>query len=278
MSISGLAFTTNLYNVIFSNTLNFWYRCTEPFKIRFARAIYANRDYEDLVTIIIATYNRSNILINRTLPAVFAQSHKNIEILVIGDCCVDDTVERIKEVQDKRLIFYDLKKRGKYPKLIEDRWFVQGTTPRNFGMKIAKGKWFVFISDDDVLYPNHIEILLRNAIEKKLEFISAAYKTVKDGKTIEVQPSAWNYNSELKCGGMQTWLYRSYLRSFKWNRHSWRKKYDKPVDYDLQQRFYQAGVRMGYIHDVVYYNPPVEGTNTTGYKAAIMIEKNLKAL
>jgi glycosyltransferase involved in cell wall biosynthesis len=195
--------------------------------------------------------------------------------VVIGDCCVDDTAKRIKEVQDKRLIFFDLKKRGKYPKPIEDRWFVQGTTPRNYGMKIAKGNWFVFISDDDILYPNHIEVLLRSAIEKNLEFISAAYTTVKDGKTIEVQPSTSNNHSELICGGMQTWLYRSYLRTFKWNRHSWRKKYDKPIDYDLKQRFYQCGVRMGFIHDVVSYNPPVEGTNTTGYKAAIMIENEI---
>ena len=271
----GVNFMTEIYNALFSNTLNLWYQWIEPLKLWLARTLNAKSVCEDKVSIIIATYNRSNILINRTLPSVFAQSHQNIEVVVIGDCCVDDTVKKIQEVKDKRLRFHDLKKRGKYPKPIEDRWFVQGTTPRNYGMKIAKGKWFVFISDDDVLYPNHIEVLLKNATEKNLEFISAAYETVKDGKAIEVQPNTWNKHSELICGGMQTWLYRSYLRTFKWNRHSWRKKYDRPVDYDLQQRFYQSGVRMGHIHDVVYYNPPVEGTNTTGYKAAIMAENQI---
>ena len=275
MVILGATFQTKLYNVMFSSTLNFWYKCTEPLKLWLARILHAKSNRNGMVSIIIATYNRSNILINRTLPSVFAQSHKNIEVVVIGDCCIDDTAKRIQKVKDKRLIFHDLKKRGKYPKKIEDRWFVQGSTPRNYGMKIAKGNWFVFISDDDVLYPNHIEVLLRNAKEKNLEFISAAYKTVKDGKTIEVQPNTWNKDSALICGGMQTWLYRSYLRTFKWNRHSWRKKYDRPVDFDLQQRFFQSGLRMGYIHDVVYYNPPVEGTNSTGYKAAIIAENKI---
>jgi len=275
MVISGVTFKIKFYNFIISNMLNIWHKCIEPLKLRLARFIYAKSMNDDMVSIIIATYNRSNILINRTLPSVFAQSYKNIEVIVIGDCCVDDTVKKIHKVKDKRLIFRDLKKRGKYPKKIEDRWFVQGATPRNYGMKIAKGNWFVFISDDDILYPNHVEVLLRSAKEKNLEFISAAYKTVKDGKTIEVQPHTWNKNSTLICGGMQTWLYRSYLRTFKWNRHSWRKKYDRPVDYDLQQRFYQSGVKMGHIHDVVYYNPPVEGTNTTGYKAAIIAENKI---
>ena len=136
-------------------------------------------------------------------------------------------------------------------------------------MKLAKGHWFVFISDDDFLYENHIETLLKAARENNLEFVSASYRTVKDGKDLIVHPDKWNIGSDLICGGMQTWLYKSYLRSFKWNRHSWRKTFDRPVDYDLQQRFYRAGVKMGHIREIVFYNPPVEGTNTTGYQAAL---------
>ncbi len=139
-------------------------------------------------------------------------------------------------------------------------------------MEIAKGKWFVFISDDDVLYENHIEVLLRAAKKDNLEFVSASYKTVRDGNELIVHPGKSNIGSNLICGGMQTWIYRSYLKCFKWNRHSWRKKFDRPVDYDIQQRFYRSGVKMGHINDVVFYNPPVEGTNTTGYQAATIAE------
>jgi glycosyltransferase involved in cell wall biosynthesis len=252
------------------------YLLLEPLLLMFSRIKY-NSNYKNfnnpLVTIIIATYNRSNILINRTIPSLLDQSYTNIEILIIGDHCIDKTAEKIKSILDPRVRFYDLKKRGKYPKHIRDRWFVQGTKPRNVGMKIAAGKWFVFISDDEIIYPHHIETLLKNAYDKNLEFVSASYEEERDGKINIVPPLAFDANrSELISGGMQTWIYRSYLKCFKWNIDSWRKKYNRPVDYDLVIRFHECGVRMGTINDVVGLNPVVEGTNTVGYVAALQVE------
>ena len=271
--MSGEFKRVTLLNSIISAFLGAWFRISEPFMLFRARQQSKGRPENDLVSIIIATYNRSNILIDRTLPSVLAQTHQNIEVVIIGDKCIDDTAERLNTLDDPRIIFYDLPERGVYPQDIKDKWFVQGSVPRNEGMKIAKGRWFVFISDDDLLYKNHIETLLKAAGENDLEFVSASYKTVKDGKELIVHPDKWNIGSDLICGGMQTWLYKSYLRSFKWNRHSWRKTFDRPVDYDLQQRFYRAGVKMGHITEIVFYNPPVEGTNTTGYQAALEADK-----
>jgi len=248
-----------IYNKLFNKIYTFckaiYYSIYEFTFLRFIRLINnynVNTDLDDLplVSIIIATYNRSNILLYRTLPSILAQSYKNIEIIIVGDKCIDNTPFLLKNYPDKRVKFYDLYKRGIYPSNIKDRWFVQGTTPRNKGMKLAKGKWFVFISDDDILFPNHIEILLKNAIKFGTE------------------------DNPCLIGGMQTWIYKSYLKFFKWNIDSWRKEWNRPVDYDLQIRFINAGVKFGHIFDVVYYNPPVEGTNTTGYEAAIIAEEN----
>lgn len=270
--MSGNSWVNIIVNRVVSTFWSSWYRLTEPGKLWLARANNRGIVDNDLVSVIIATYNRADILIERTLPSILNQTHKNLEIIIVGDKCIDNTAERLSELNDERIIFYDLKRRGIYPQEIEKRWFVQGSVPRNKGMDLAKGGWFVFISDDDVLYENHIETLLQAAIEKNVEFISASYKTVKDGRDLIVHPAKCNVGSDLVCGGMQTWLYKSYLKPFKWNRHAWRKKFDRPVDYDLQQRFYKAGVRMGHIMNVVFYNPPVEGTNTTGYAAAIEVE------
>lgn len=246
----------------------------EPIVLRFMRRMAPPPN--DKVSIIIATYNRSKILIERTIPSCLSQTHKNIEIIVIGDSCIDDTAKKMFEIygNNKSVRFYDLEKRGKYPQHISQRWFVQGTKPRNFGMKVATGSWFVFISDDDILYPHHIETLMNESLKQSVEFISASYHTIKNGVKITVHPAKNNFKSDLICGGMQTWLYRSYLRCFKWNIHSWRKSVDRPVDYDLQQRMYASGVKMGYCEEVVYFNPPVEGTNTTGYEAALLADNN----
>jgi len=274
VGVSGEPWLDRFVNKLISTFWAVWFRLTESGKLWLARTSSGGVTDSDLVSVIIATYNRAEILIERTLPSILSQTHENLEIIIVGDKCIDNTAQRLSDLDDERIIFYDLKRRGVYPQEIEKRWFVQGSVPRNKGMDLAKGDWFVFISDDDVLYENHIKTLLHAAIEKNVEFISASYKTVKDGEDLIVHPSNWNIGSNLICGGMQTWLYKSYLRSFRWNRHSWRKKFDRPVDYDLQQRFYKAGVKMDYITDVVFYNPPVEGTNTTGYAAAIEAENN----
>lgn len=225
-----------------------------------------------LVSIIIATYNRSKILINRTLPSVLSQTYSNIEVVIVGDKCIDNTAELLENYPDLRVRFIDLPKRCHYPKDIKDRWFVQGSGPRNKGMKIAKGDWFVFISDDDIMYPHHVEVLLKEVYKRNLEFISASYETIKDGRKLIVNPKPFEGCENLIIGGMQTWLYRSYLKKFKWNIDSWRKTWNRPVDYDLQLRFYKSGVRMGYIDTIVYFNPEVEGTNTSGYKAALIAD------
>ena len=224
-----------------------------------------------LVSIIIATYNRCDILVNRTLPSVLNQSYANIEVVIIGDKCIDNTPIILSKHPDPRVRFYDLPIRGKYPKDIKDRWFVQGSVPRNVGMKLAKGEWFVFISDDDIMLPHHVNTLLEAAIERQVEFISSSYETIKGGERIVVHPQPFGRNNVL-VGGMQTWLYRSYLSFFKWNVDSWRKVWNKPVDYDLQLRFINANVKMAAINEIVYFNPAVEGTNTTGYEAALIAD------
>jgi glycosyltransferase involved in cell wall biosynthesis len=268
------------YNYLSSFQKKYYYFFYEKIMlhiIRFSNNLFFKEKYNEknpLVSIIIATYNRSDILLNRTLPSILSQTYKNIEIIIVGDKCIDNTPALLTNYHDKRVKFYDLKKRGKYPQNIKDRWFVQGSVPRNKGMKLANGDWFIFISDDDVMFPNHVEVLLRNAIDLKVEFLSASYETVKNGKIHIVNPVFFTSNGRsVKIGGMQTWIFKSYLKFFKWNIDSWRKKWNRPVDYDLQLRFIDAGVKFGHINEIVYFNPPVEGTNTTGYEAALIADK-----
>ena len=230
------------------------------------------KEDKPLVSIIIATYNRSRILVERTIPLLINQTYSNIEVIIIGDNCIDDTPEYIKKIKDSRVYFKNLKRRGKYPKDPYKRWFVQGAKPRNEGQRIAKGKWLAFISDDDMPYPNYIETLVGEVEGTSYEFISASYEAIKDGRKIVVDPGINNYGSELVCGGMQTWLMRNYLKCFKWNIRSWKKKHDKPIDYDLQERLYRSGVRMKNINKIVCFVPEVEGTNTSGQAAALISE------
>ncbi len=243
------------------------YRLTEPVLLRLMRSryehLYSEPAAEPLVTIVIATYNRGKLLVERTLPSIFAQTYRNFEVVVVGDHCADDTPELIARLDDPRVRFHDLPKRGMYPDDVTSRWFVQGTVPRNKALELAEGKWLAWLSDDDIMLPDQLESLLRFAQRGQYEFVSAAYIAERYGKKAVVDVK----DKRPRIGGMQTWLYRSYLRFFKWNRHSWRKSWNRPCDYDLEQRMARAGVRMGFLDKVVAYVPPVEGTNTVGLEA-----------
>lgn len=260
-------------NKIYCLFKSIFYFLYEVPMLRFKR--FTNKiNYENnnpLISIIIATYNRSDILLNRTLPSILKQSYTNFEVIIVGDKCIDETPQLLNNYSDKRVYFLDLKKRGKYPKNVEQRWFVQGAKPRNIGLSLAKGDWLMFISDDDILYPKCLDILLKHAIASKTEFVSGGYDTIIDGKEQYFSPEPWGPNC-IMIGGMPSWLYRSYLSFFKWNIDSWRKKWNRPIDYDLQLRFIRSGVTFSHINKPVFFYPPVKGTNTSGYKGAILSE------
>lgn len=259
---------------LISSGIGMKYRFTERRMLDCARLEhqheYAPTDDDPLVSIIIATYNRGQLLVERTLPSIFAQTYQNFEVVIVGDNCPDNTPELMAQVDDPRVRFHNLAKRGTYPSDITSRWFVQGVVPRNKGMELARGKWFGWISDDDLLLPNHIESLLRFAEQGNFEFVSAAYIVERHGEKTNVDVP----DMTPRIGGMQTWLYRSYLRLFEWNVQSWRKSWNRPCDYDLQWRMVDAGVRTGFLDEVVAYVPPMEGTDTVGLEAQrVLAEK-----
>ncbi len=252
------------------------YRMTEPALLRMLRWLYeddySQTDESPLISIIIATYNRGRILVERTLPSILGQTYRNFEIIVVGDHCIDDTPDLLSQIKDPRLRFYDMPKRGRYPDNVKLRWFVQGTPPRNKGMQLARGKWLCWLSDDDIFTPNHIKVLLTFAMKGRHEFVSADYEEEREGHKRILGSKEMQESIGIAAGGMPTWLYRSYLRHFRWNSQCWRKDWNCPVDYDLLIRMDRAGVRMGYLDEVVTIVPPVEGTNTVGLRALLQLE------
>ena len=68
-------------------------------------------------------------------------------------------------------------------------------------------------------------------------------------------------------GGVQTWLYRSYLKFFKANINCWRKSWNRVNDLDLQNRFYLAGVKMDYLNLSTCIIKPRPGETEIGIKA-----------
>ena len=102
-----------------------------------------------LVTIAIPTYNRDRYL-KEAIDSARNQTYKNVEIL-IRDNASEDTTELIarEEMRSDDRIQYV---RNKKNIGMRNNW--------NKLLNAASGEYFLLLSDDDILAPNAIKILL----------------------------------------------------------------------------------------------------------------------
>lgn len=104
------------------------------------------------VTIGIPTINRSKTALD-AIHSALAQTYPDIEVIVSDDASTDDTVERVREIQDRRLVVFEQKQRlglvGNF----------------DFCLHNATGEFFLLLGDDDVLLPSAIKELAQPLLE-----------------------------------------------------------------------------------------------------------------
>ena len=112
-----------------------------------------------LVSVLIATFNRPRYLAE-AIASVVRQSYRNIEIIVVNDGG-QDVSDVVGSFNDDRLVFINRKENhGKAFSL-------------NEALARAGGKYVAYLDDDDLYYPNHVEVLV-NALEGQTD-CQAAY-------------------------------------------------------------------------------------------------------
>ncbi len=105
-----------------------------------------------LVSVVIPTYDRGELLVNRAIPSVLAQTYENVEIVVVGDAAPESTGERLRDLGDPRITYRNLTLRGPYPEDARDRWHVAGVPARNAAVALAHGEWIAPLDDDDAFH------------------------------------------------------------------------------------------------------------------------------
>jgi glycosyltransferase involved in cell wall biosynthesis len=102
------------------------------------------------VSIIIPVYDASKY-IDECIQSALGQTYEDIEIIAVDDGSKDDSLEKLRKYSDKVKVL--TKENG-------------GTsTALNAGIKMMSGEWFKWLSADDVLEKNTIEVLI-NEIKK----------------------------------------------------------------------------------------------------------------
>jgi len=99
-----------------------------------------------LVSVIVPTYNRAYCL-ERAVGSVLAQTHADVEVVIIDDGSTDGTAELVEQRYrgDQRVRYFHQKNTG-----------ISGA--RNAGLARAEGAYFAFLDSDDEWMPWKLEL------------------------------------------------------------------------------------------------------------------------
>ncbi|MEI2833231.1 MAG: glycosyltransferase family 2 protein [Acidimicrobiia bacterium] len=202
---------------------------------------------DPLVTVRIATYNNSELLVQRAIKSVQDQTYNNWEIVVVGDGCDEKTQIAIDELHDNRIKYFNFPYRNVYPEDPISRWQVAGSPGMNKAVELAKGTWIAPLDDDDEFAPNHIEVLLNKALSEKFEFVHGAFKQVivETGEESVIK----SYPAQVNFAPAQAGIYTRILDFFEWDTQCW--VINEPGDWNFIRRMMEAGVFMGFVEDCV---------------------------
>ena len=174
--------------VSFENNLNLNQEIFDEFrqinsdnKLFEANPKFKKSNYPD-ISVIIINYNQAHCL-HKGLRSVQNQSIKNIEIIIVDDCSLDNSTEVIKEYQkeDPRII------------LIAHDTNEGEMKSRTDAIKKAKGKYITTIDGDDALIHKDI---LKNSLfiiqKAKLDVVQFLGLTYREGKPKDI---VYDYNN-----------------------------------------------------------------------------------
>ena len=127
-----------------------------------------------LVSIVVPAYNVEKY-INNCINSVIAQTHSEIEVLVVNDASTDRTLDEVSELvkKDARVRVIDLENN------------VGVHAARAKGIHEAKGQFIGFVDGDDNVAPEMVEVLLNSAIANNAEIsICGAVRVSESGEKL----------------------------------------------------------------------------------------------
>jgi len=120
------------------------------------------------ITIIIATYNKSNTL-NYAIQSVLWQTFTDFECWVIGDACTDDSETVVSSFKDSRLHWHNLPQNSGYQ-----------SVPTNEALRRAQGHYIAYLNHDDIWLPNHLQVLVDCIEREKADFAYSIMEWIRE--------------------------------------------------------------------------------------------------
>ncbi len=138
------------------------------------------------VSVIVPAYNTEKY-ISKCIESLRNQSYQEIEILLINDGSIDETLSicRRYEKEDKRIRVIDKENTG-----------VSNT--RNIGLKECTGDYVIFVDSDDYMSEDYISTLVLTLEESHSQMVCVEYSLVNENEEYSTHESILK-NGESKC-------------------------------------------------------------------------------
>jgi len=120
-----------------------------------------------LVSVIVRTYQKREMLLKQALISIANQTYRNIEVIVVEDG--GDTMKdmALKMAHSLNIKYFGLEK-------------VERSKTGNYGLSQALGEYCIFLDDDDLFFADHIEVLVEALVKnsKASASYSLAFQTI----------------------------------------------------------------------------------------------------
>lgn len=183
------------------------------------------------VTVIVATYNRSEVL-RYAIASVLGQSFGAWELLVVGDGCTDDSQSVVEAVDDTRVRWIGLATNSGHQ-----------SAPNNEGIRQARGDYIAYLGHDDLWLPHHL-----SSLAAAMEDADIAYGLIR----YVDQSGAWDPVFAHPAYVRGIWLPPTsvmHRRSLVQQVGGWRdyRTLRQDPDTDLWQRMHEGGARFALV-------------------------------
>ena len=201
-----------------------------------------------LVSVIIPVYNGSDYVAD-AIRSALSQTYTNLEIIVVNDGSKDDGLTK-KAVEpflsDKRVTYIE-KENGGVSSVL------------NYGIKIFKGDFFVWLSHDDMFHPRSIEYRVNKWVslgknEKIIISTDTKYINAEGKSKFRIAASSKDVNNiydilSSTINGCSLLIHKNIIKG-----HSFREGMVYMQDYLLWATFINEGVRIRRIKKKITYN------------------------
>lgn len=115
---------------------------------------------KDLISVVVTCYNHQDY-IEQCLRSIFAQTYRNIELLVLDDGSSDHSAQIIEAV------LVD----SPFPTRFESHENMGVVKTRNKALQQIQGAYFIFVDSDDFLDPDYIESFYTTMVQEEADIV-----------------------------------------------------------------------------------------------------------